>query len=153
MTAKARRQSLIRSLVPTTPIESQEQLQRLLEASGIRVTQGTLSRDLREIGVVKGSRGYMLPESNGGGAPAEPQGRLDRAVLRSFVISVEAAGSLVVAKTGPGRAQVVAVELDGAGLPGVVGTLAGDDTIFLATRSPRGAERLALQLRQIAGLA
>src|SRR5262249_37873893 len=107
----------------------------------------TLSRDLHELGLAKTPRGYVAPDETT--APFSPPGqreiRLDRA-LRGFAVSVQVAASLVVVKTPPAGAQPVARALDAAGLPEVVGTIAGDDTVFVATPSERVARGLARRL-------
>ena len=146
---KPRRQSRIASHLRKGGVASQERLAELLRADGIGVNQATLSRDLRELGVVKGSSGYMLP----GAAPAAPHsGDLERA-LRAMLVGGQLGGTLTVLHTGPGRASALALEIDRAGLKAVLGTVAGDDTIFVAARSPREAARLLGQLKTMAGIA
>jgi transcriptional regulator of arginine metabolism len=148
-----RRREAIRRLLRQRAVRSQSELGRLLRAEGVDAAQPTLSRDIHELGLVKGPSGYMLPEAGPAPAPspAEPSvpGRREEAVrrlVRQFVLSVEPAGSLVVLRTPPADAQPVALAIDGASLEGVVGTLAGDDTIFLATRSEAQARALARAL-------
>jgi transcriptional regulator of arginine metabolism len=130
-------------------VTSQEQLQRLLADDGLRATQATISRDLRELGVAKGPDGYVIPSdeqrSPTGGAS------LERA-LAAFLVSAKAAGVLVVLKTGPGHAQVIALELDRHTPDGILGTIAGDDTIFVAAESTTRATDLAAELRTAARL-
>lgn len=150
MHSKSQRQSRIRDLIESQPVGSQEQLQKLLVQSGIRATQATLSRDLREMGVLKGPLGYRLP---GVGFADSKQTRPDELAraLQEFMRSCKAAGHLVVIRTGTGQAQMVALELDRARLSEVLGTVAGDDTIFIAARSGAEGTRLASQLRKLAG--
>lgn len=155
--SKRARQNLIQTILGAEQVASQEELRQVLAARGVEVVQATLSRDLRELGVVKGASGYLLPEaaSNGHGRGAQ-NGRggrspLERAV-REYLVSATSAGNLVVIRTGPGRAQPVALELDLAPPPEVLGTVAGDDTIFIATASPGASARLAARLSEIAGL-
>lgn len=125
-------------------MRSQEELQRLLKARGIVATQPTLSRDLKDLAVVKSPSGYALPGGNGAAAAAGEGAEAKFARLfAEFAASVETAGNLVVVKTPPGAANAVADAADAAPLPGVVGTLAGDDTIFFATKSAAAAARLA----------
>jgi transcriptional regulator of arginine metabolism len=131
------------------PVVSQEQLQALLERDGIRATQATLSRDLRELGVVKGPAGYSLP---GEGAPARRDGKELAHTLKSYLTSVDRGGNLLVLRTGPGRAQPVALELDNARLEGVLGTVAGDDTIFVAAKSNEQAGHLLRFFKTAAGV-
>ena len=150
MPRRIRRQQTIIEIFQNQPIESQEELRIVLHARGIEVTQATLSRDLRELGAIKSPRGYQLPDhtnstqasvldhSSGGGS-------LGR-VLASFLLRVQPAGNMVVLKTGPGHAQIVALEIDRTGVPGIVGCLAGDDTIFVATESPDRACELSQEL-------
>ena len=148
MTERARRQQRILDHIASDSVRSQESLQELLAAEGIQVAQATLSRDLRELGVAKGPAGYLLP-----GHEQIPNGErtLVRA-LRSLALSIQRGAAIVVIKTGPGRAQYVAFELDRTPPAGVVGTLAGDDTIFVATESESAAERIEDELRELAGL-
>jgi transcriptional regulator of arginine metabolism len=150
---KARRGRLISDLIANGEIHSQEQLRELLAAEGIDVTQATLSRDLRELGVVKTSDGYVLPEPGGVDrfARGDRQSHVERGI-RNHLIEADTAGNLAVLKTAPGHAQALAVVLDGAGVDGVVGTLAGDDTIFLACKSGERARSIVHRFRTLAGL-
>jgi transcriptional regulator of arginine metabolism len=153
MMGRARRQQIIVEVLQRQPVESQEELRQALAGRGIEVTQATLSRDLRELGAIKTPRGYQLPQSRGhvGGEGLRSGGPLAR-TLASFVTAVEPAGNIVVLKTGPGHAQIVALELDRASLAGVVGCLAGDDTVFTAMVSMQRAKELSRELVQLAGL-
>ncbi len=151
MTQRPRRQSRIIELIRSGSVTSQDQLRELLESNGLQVTQATLSRDLRALGVVKGGEGYLLPDSNGGGSAREAGDELAQ-VLGMYAFSVCEAGAMVVVRTGAGHAQIVAVGLDRSGLEEAVGTLAGDDTIFIATRSVEAAGRVAQTLRELAGI-
>ncbi len=156
MGGKSRRQSLIAGLLRERPVRSQEELKALLERRGVEVTQATLSRDMRDLGVMKSPAGYAMPgEANGvhegGAAPAGVQAEFERTV-RAYVLEVTAAGTLVVIKTGPGRAQAVSLELDRVRLEHVVGTVAGDDTIFVATPSEAAARSLRKRVAGLAGL-
>lgn len=148
MSDKHRRQRRILELVQARPVTSQEQLAASLRQDGIATTQATLSRDLREIGVVKGPAGYMIP---GDATPAPPSGELIRAT-KAYLIRGEATGNIAVVHTGPGRATLLALEIDRARMKPVVGTVAGDDTVFIATRTPRDAVRVLRDLKQMAGL-
>jgi len=141
-----RRRDAIVRVVREEPVRSQEELQRLLAEKGFEATQPTLSRDVRELGLVKTPRGYALP-----GAPdphvdaGRRAERLERA-LAEAVLSVRVAGSLVVLKTPPAGAHPVARVVDEAALPEAVGTIAGDDTVFVATPGPAAASALASRL-------
>lgn len=145
---KARRQQLIRRLVSTRHLHSQHELQELLREEGFEATQATLSRDLAELGVLKGPDGYRLPGSDVASAPIS---RLEQ-TLRRELLSVLAGGTTVVLKTPIGHGSVLAVELDAARIPGLLGSIAGDDTIFLAATGPAAARRIASQLARLAGL-
>lgn len=141
-----RRRDAIVRLVREEPVRSQEELQRLLAGRGFEATQPTLSRDVRELGLVKTPRGYALPGA------ADPAGdterrleRLDR-VLAESVLSVRPAGALVVLKTPPAGAHPVARVVDEAGLPEAIGTIAGDDTVFVAAADAEAARSLARRL-------
>ncbi len=148
-----RRRDEILKVVREEAIHSQEELQRRLATRGFRVAQPTLSRDLRDLGLAKTPNGYVAPDAGGSFPAALPtrdqrETRLDR-VMRAYVRSVAAAHTLVVLKTPPAAAHPVGLAIDEAELPGVVGSVAGDDTIFLATPSPEAAGRLAARLAEI----
>jgi transcriptional regulator of arginine metabolism len=132
---KAKRQQKILELVKGNNIATQEDLVRELRAAGFTITQATISRDIKELGLVKGTTGsiarYVAP---GEQISVVGQDRLVR-VFRDNVWEVEASENLVVIKTLPGSAPSVASAIDGAKLPEVLGTVAGDDTIFVAIRS------------------
>jgi transcriptional regulator of arginine metabolism len=134
-------------------IHSQEELQRCLATRGFQVAQPTLSRDLRDLGLAKTPNGYVAPDS-GGVFPVPPPAREQResrldGVLRAHVRSIATAHTLVVVKTPPAAAHPVGLAIDEAELPEVVGSVAGDDTVFLATTSPEIAGRLAARLTEI----
>jgi transcriptional regulator of arginine metabolism len=130
-TAKQQRQRLIAEWLRHQRIASQEELVARLDRAGVPTTQATVSRDLEELGAVRvrreGATHYRLPEQLERG----DAGRLDR-LLAEWVTGIIAAGNLVVLKTPPGSANLVANALDAAGLDEVAGTIAGDDTIFVA---------------------
>lgn len=137
---KAARQARIAELLESRPVASQTELGRLLAASGVAVTQATVSRDLDELGAVKtrtpDGMAYAVPEENAprGGTAEAVDARLGR-LLEELLVSAEPTGSNVVLRTPPGGAQLLASALDRAGLPDVAGTLAGDDTVLLVTRT------------------
>jgi len=148
---KARRQSLILDVISREPVRSQEQLRQRLRGGGVDVTQATLSRDIRELGLVKGGAdgAYQAPASvvpNGHGTKS----LLNRAVTE-YLTRVDRVQQLVLLRTGPGQAQILGVALDGARLPEVVGTLAGDDTILVITPDARRARALVKRLEELAG--
>lgn len=126
---KERRHNLILELIGHGGVRSQTGLREGLSALGVEVTQATLSRDLRELGVRKGPDGWEVP----GRPVGQPES--GRRPLRQFALAVSAGGTIVVVKTGPGQAQVVALDLDRFPPTGVLGTLAGDDTVFIACES------------------
>ncbi|HEX8571259.1 MAG TPA: arginine repressor [Allosphingosinicella sp.] len=133
--ARIRRQKAIADLIRAEPLGSQEEVTARLGGIGFTVTQATVSRDLDQIGAVKVKRGgalaYALPDQLGGNDWAAT--RLQR-ILAEWVISIEAAGNLLVVKTPPGSAHLVALALDQAKLDEVAGTISGDDTLFVALR-------------------
>ncbi len=128
---KHERQQKILSLIQAKPIGTQENLRVLLERAGVPATQSSVSRDLEELGVVKQHGHYTLPRANGAGA-------------RGLLSLDQAGDSLVIARTLPGLASAVAVEIDAAALPEVVGTIAGEDTIFIAVRDAK-AQRATIK--------
>ena len=141
-----RRRDAIVRLLREEPVRSQEELLRLLAGRGFEATQPTLSRDVRELGLVKTPRGYALPGAADPAGDAERRAeRLER-VLAESVLSVRPAGSLVILKTPPAGAHPVARVLDEAGLPEAFGTIAGDDTVFVATVDADAARSLATRL-------
>ena len=121
------RQQKILSLIRSKPIGKQEELRDLLERAGVPATQSSVSRDLEELGVVKHHGHYKIPHTDG-------------AAARGLVSLDQAGECLVIARTEPGRASAVAVDIDAAALPEIVGTIAGEDTIFIAVRE-RKAQR------------
>lgn len=149
---KVRRQSAILEVVEHEAVRSQEQLRQHLVARGFDVTQATLSRDIKELGLLKrSSDGAYQPA--GAALPAAPAPALDTLgrALAEYLLNVEAVQQMVVVKTGTGQAQILAVAIDRARLPEVAGTLAGDDTILIIARDVRGAQSIVKQLRELAG--
>jgi transcriptional regulator of arginine metabolism len=149
--SRQRHQAIVQ-LIRSRPVRSQEELRQLLRQLGFVVAQPTLSRDVRELGLAKTPRGYVAPDAAVAQfAPAAMRhAKLDRA-LRSLALSVQVAGALIVVKTPPAAAQPVARALDEAPLTGVAGTIAGDDTVFVATPSERVARALARRLMMALG--
>jgi transcriptional regulator of arginine metabolism len=144
--SKRLRQRHILELVSSHPLANQEMLRRQLAHRGLRVTQATLSRDLKELGLVKTPNGYTLPSAVGAAAPPLPT--LPH-LLREFVSDVREAQSLLVLKTSPGSAQPVAAALDSQQWPELAGTVAGDDTILLIPYHRKASQALARRLREI----
>jgi transcriptional regulator of arginine metabolism len=145
---KARRQSVILETIQRQRVRSQEQLRRLLRAGGFDVTQATLSRDIRQLGLVKGGadRAYQPPVA--ASANGQPVALLNRAV-GEYLTRVDRVQQLVVLRTGPGQAPLLGVALDGARLPELVGTIAGDDTILAIARDGRRARALVQRLERL----
>jgi transcriptional regulator of arginine metabolism len=144
---RRRRAEILKLVAAGRPVRSQEKLQQLLRQRGLTVAQPTLSRDLKDLGLVRTPAGYASPSTPSLFVPgARREEALDRALAHS-VLAAEAAGTLVVVKTPPGEAHPVARALDESALPGVVGTIAGDDTVFVATPSPAAALRVERRLR------
>ena len=131
------RRTQIVDLLRAEEVETQEDLRRKLARRGIHVTQATVSRDVEELGLIKTRTGYRLPEATEPVAPPQPTLAI---VLKEFLTEARAAANLVIVKTRPGNAHSVAVALDANPWEGVVGTVAGDDTIFIATPNARRAE-------------
>ena len=136
--ATARRAKVI-SLVESGVIHSQADLVRELKKSGYKVTQATASRDLEEVGAVRGSHGYQLANSS--------DDSLARVLTtEKLIISVEASGNLAVVRTPPGGAQLLASNLDHSGIKSIIGTIAGDDTVMVVSRKSNGGAELAKEL-------
>jgi transcriptional regulator of arginine metabolism len=141
---QVQRQEAIMRILRDGQVRRQVDLVRLLRKAGHEVTQSSISRDLRDLGVLKASGRYVLPSDEH--SPASS----DFAALAQFVRDVRRAGpSLTVVRTTIGAAQSVAVAVDRAQWPEVAGTLSGDDTIFIATASAREQDELVSRLRSI----
>jgi transcriptional regulator of arginine metabolism len=156
---KAARQARIAALIATGTVRSQGELGSLLSAEGVAVTQATLSRDLEEMGATKVRRSGVGPVY---AVPDEPPGPTLRALVDApdrgmsrlaaeLLVAAEASANLVVLRTPPGGAQLLASAIDRAGIHEVLGTIAGDDTVLVVTRDPDGGSRLATRLRRLAG--
>ncbi len=148
-TTRAARQGRIVELVSQRAVRSQSELAKLLAAEGIETTQATLSRDLDELGAVKlrgadgGAPVYVIPED---GSPVRGvEGGISRLtrLLGELLVSADSSGNLAVLRTPPGAAHFLASALDRAALHDVVGTIAGDDTIFVVAREPLTGAELA----------
>ena len=152
--SRAARQHRIVQLLEKQAVTSQQQLAELLNQAGVEATQATVSRDLEEIGAVKvraagGESVYAVPD-----LPKDrvaPEEHLRR-VLGDWVVEVSSSANLVVVRTPPGSAHVVASALDRAGLAEVLGTVAGDDTIIIVAVEDVGGTALADRLSALAGL-
>jgi transcriptional regulator of arginine metabolism len=146
---KTRRQTLILELVDREVLTSQELLQRRLKARGVSATQATISRDLKELGLVKragdGAYGRAGQE---GASPETTMAQLQRVVVRSLSRTARVE-QLVVLRTPPGEAQHLALAIDRAGLSDVVGTIAGDDTVLVIATGPKQAAAFLKQLEKL----
>jgi transcriptional regulator of arginine metabolism len=144
---KTRRQAVLLELIDQEALPSQEVLRRRLLQRGFEATQATISRDIKELGLVKraGDGAYQRP----GVETQDPETALtalERAAAE-FLRTVDRVQQLVVIRTGPGQAQTLAIALDRARLPEVVGTIGGDDTILVIARGARGAAGLVKKLK------
>ena len=150
---KVQRQHKIAQLLEANSVTSQTQLVDLLAEDGVVATQATVSRDLEELGAVKvrvpgGDTVYAIPE-----LPHDQRAPEDhlRRMLSDWVVDVASSANLAILRTPPGSAHVVASALDRAGLPDVLGTVAGDDTLLVIAPDPRRARALVKRLEELAG--
>jgi transcriptional regulator of arginine metabolism len=135
---KRERQKQILNLIRAKRIGTQEALRAHLERVGVSATQSSVSRDLEELGIVKHRGSYILPHANGQSARG--------------LLSLDVAGDvLVVAKCLPGRASAVAVEIDDAAVPEIVGTLAGEDTVFIAVSDQKSQHAAIKKIWELFG--
>lgn len=147
-----RHAAILRIVRQQETVGSQEQLRERLKAEGYNVTQATLSRDIRELGLAK----VAAPDGGShyaAGAEGAPGVRphLEQ-LLPTMLVSAEGVGPLLVLKTTTGGAQALGLALDGAGWSEIIGTIAGDDAILVITRSERGRRAVQVRLRELAGL-
>jgi transcriptional regulator of arginine metabolism len=149
---KTRRQQVILDVIARQPVRSQEQLRTSLRAAGFDVTQATLSRDIRELALVKGGAdgAYRAP-----GGPFAPNGKVAETALQraiaEYLVRVDRVQQLVLLRTGLGRAQALCVALDDARLPEIVGTVAGEDTVLAIAPDARRAKALVKRLESFVG--
>jgi transcriptional regulator of arginine metabolism len=151
---KTQRQHLVIRMIEQHVVHNQMDLVELLAAEGVTATQATVSRDLDDLGAIKvrvpgGESAYAIPE-----LPKDqvaPEDHLRR-VLGDWVVEVASSANLVVLRTPPGSAHVVGSALDRAGLEGILGTVAGDDTLILVADEDIGGREVARQLSDLAGL-
>lgn len=146
---KYTRQRKILELIENKEIETQEELSDELENSGINITQATISRDIKELGLVKvitnkGRYKYAAIEEDKAGTKE----RLMQ-IFRSSIINFEVAGPILVIKTLPGSAQICALAIDSFDIKGVVGTIAGYDTIFTAINSEKEVDKVIERLKNL----
>ena len=155
MSTKVQRQQLIAKIVSSQTVTSQPMLREFLRKKGIKATQATLSRDVEDLGAVKvrttkGETTYAIPEFEPD--RLSPPDQLKR-VLAEWVADVQFNEPIVIVRTPPGCAHVVASALDRSRLQGLLGTVAGDDTMMCVANSKYTAKRLAKDIKQLAGLA
>jgi transcriptional regulator of arginine metabolism len=147
---KARRQAAILDAIRQQPVRSQEQLRRRIRASGFDVTQATLSRDIREMGLVKGGAdgAYQPPLA------AQPNGSIAGSMLQRALaeqlLRVDRVQQLVLLRTNLGHAQSVCAALDSVRLPDIVGTLAGEDTILIIAADAKRAKAVVKAIEEMA---
>jgi transcriptional regulator of arginine metabolism len=150
---KTRRLTAIRQIVEHEPVHSQEELRQRLQTMGFDVTQATLSRDIKELGLMKRAAdgAYQVAGINVGGpaSPAAAAVALSRA-LGEFLLSLDVSQQLIVMRTGPGQAQLLAIAIDRSQLTDVLGTIAGDDTILVICRDARCAQSARATLEHLA---
>lgn len=147
---KAQRLTAILDVVEHEAVRSQEQLRQRLAARGFVVTQATLSRDIKELGLLKRSAdGAYQPSSIEEAPQVSALGTLGKA-LSEYLVNIEPVQQLVVLRTGAGQAQLLGLAIDRSRLPEVVGTLAGDDTILIIARDARNALAVVKKLKELA---
>lgn len=151
-----RREEILR-VVRDTAVHSQDELLAALRAHGFTVTQPTLSRDLRELGLIKTPNGYISTETMSIAPVANftPRATVEHRfeqLVQNSVITAEAAMNLVVIKTPVAAAQPLASAIDATAIDDAMGTIGGDDTIFVAFRTPAAAAAFARRVHEIAGL-
>ncbi len=152
--AKPQRQHRIARLLADQDVTSQAHLVELLAAEGVGATQATVSRDLEDLGAIKvrvagGETAYAIPELPS--SQRAPEDHLRR-VFGDWVVEVAHSGNLVVLRTPPGSAHVVGSALDRSGLPEILGTVAGDDTLIVVVSEDAGGKAVARKLGDLAGL-
>ena len=152
--SKSQSQHLLAKILEEQAVSSQAKLVELLKAEGIDVTQATLSRDLEELGAVKvrvpvGDSVYAVPDN-----PTERVLPVDylRRVLGEWLVEVSVSNNILVLRPPPGSAHVVASAVDRAGLPEIIGTVAGDDTVILVAASDTTGEKVSERLKDLAGI-
>ena len=149
---KTQRHAAILKIVRSLTVASQEQLRELLKGEGFDVTQATLSRDIRDLGLAKvaapdGGSHYAPPPETG--AKIRPQ---LQQLLPTTLVSLDGVGPLLVLKTPAGSAQALGLALDAAGWTEIIGTVAGDDAVLVITRSERARRAVETRLKETAGI-
>ena len=147
---KTARQGIILEIIASRDIETQNQLMEALSERGVKSTQATLSRDIKELRLVKelstsGRYRYAQPAHDESAGHNEKL----RKIFKEGVVSCDTAMNLIVLKTLPGLASAASSAMDGMELPSLVGTVAGDDTVFLAMRDVKSAEQFCEEIRKL----
>ena len=152
--AKTQRQHMVTKLLAQHDVSSQEQLVQLLADENVTATQATVSRDLDDLGAIKvraggGDTVYAIPE-----LPHDQRAPEDhlRRVLCDWVVEVAHSANIVVLRTPPGTANVVGAAVDRSGIPEIIGTVAGDDTLLVVAAETTTGADLAARIRELAGL-
>jgi len=145
MISKKARQGRILEIVRKRPVRSQEKLSFLLKRDRVDVTQSTLSRDIRELGLVKVRGSYQIS----GELHSSPPDDVLRRAFEQFVIRTGVSGNVVMIRTSPGNAHSIGVVLDAAEWPEVLGTIAGDDTVFVLLRDGHSGKKVLGRIREL----
>src|SRR5438876_11076829 len=143
---KRQRHNAILELVRSGEIASQEELMRGLQSRHIYVSQSTLSRDIQELRLAKTGGVYAVVDSEPAGKSPDDSWRR---IITEFLVDVDVAQNIVVVKTGAGHASTVSQALDETGWPESIGSIAGENTVFIAVRSPREGKKLERRLREL----
>ncbi|HEY2382096.1 MAG TPA: ArgR family transcriptional regulator [Terriglobia bacterium] len=144
---KRQRHKAILDLVRSGEIASQDDLMHGLKSRHINVSQSTLSRDIQELRLAKAGGVYAVVDADPAAMPAAEDSW--RRIIREFLIDVAAAQNIVVVKTGAGHASTVSQALDETGWPEAIGTIAGENTVFIAVRSAKDARKLEHRIREL----
>ena len=150
---KSRRQAAVLDIVSRDPVRSQEQLRQRLLSLGFDVTQATLSRDIKELGLLKRAADgayQSAPDDDGRRPPTEAARHALQRVLTDCLAGIQHSQQLLVLRTGAGEAQLLALSIDRAKLTDVLGTIAGDDTVLVICRDVRSARHLVGQFEGLA---
>ena len=142
---KRLRHNAILELIRSGEVTSQDDLMRGLKGREIEVSQSTLSRDIQELRLAKSGGVYTVVDAE----PVKTSEDTLRRIMREFLVDIDVAQNIVVMKTGPGHASTVSQALDDAGWPESIGSIAGDNTVFVVVRSPQAGKKFEKRLRQM----
>ena len=143
---KRLRHKAILEVIRSGEISSQEELMVGLKARHIDVSQSTLSRDIQELRLAKTAGVYTVVDAE---SPNRPSDESMRRIIREFLVDIDVAQNIVVVKTGPGHASTVSQAIDEAGWPEAIGSIAGENTVFIAVRSERDGKKLEHRIREL----